>query len=192
MTIQRSIRVGLVALAGTLALAALGLASWEPLVATVAPPPPARLYDTVIARDRFGVPHVFGRTDPDVAYGVGYAHAEDDFETLQKVFAMVRGRLGALTGSDGAKTDYVLHLLGARETVDRDYDGQPADVRALLDGYASGLNLYAARHPGEVRLAVWSQVLMVQQPRASGRKRYGSGSTRERHDDRGRPSSDTA
>ncbi len=153
MRIQRSIRVGLVALAGTLALAALGLASWEPLVATVAPPPPARLYDTVIARDRFGVPHVFGRTDPDVAYGVGYAHAEDDFETLQKVFAMVRGRLGALTGSDGAKTDYVLHLLGARETVDRDYDGQPADVRALLDGYASGLNLYAARHPGEVRLA---------------------------------------
>ena len=41
-------------------------------------------------------------------------------------------------------------------------------------------------------LDVWSQRLMVQQPRASGRKRYGPDSTRERHDDRGRPSSDTA
>lgn len=30
---------------------------------------------------------------------------------------------------------------------------QPADVRALLDGYASGLNRYAETHPGEVRLA---------------------------------------
>ena len=37
--------------------------------------------------------------------------------------------------------------------MDRDYDKQPADVRALLNGYASGLNAYARRHPGEVRLA---------------------------------------
>ena len=107
----------------------------------------------VVARDHFGVPHVFGRTDADVAYGVGYAHSEDDFATLQEVLAMARGRLGAMTGGDGAKIDYAVHLLGAQATVARDYDRQPADVRALLDGYASGLNAYAARHSGEVRLA---------------------------------------
>src|SRR3569623_1175452 len=66
---------------------------------------------------------------------------------------MVRGRLGAMTGADGAKTDFALHFLDARATVDRDYDKQPADVRALLDGYASGLNKYAERHPDEVRLS---------------------------------------
>ena len=101
----------------------------------------------------WGVPHIFGRTDPDVAYGIAYAHAEDDFHTLQDVLAMTRGRLGAISGQNGAKTDYVVHLLGARETVDRDYDKQPGDVRALLDGYASGMNRYAERHPGEVKLA---------------------------------------
>ncbi len=147
-------RVGRVAsgLLLVLGLALLGLAVWEPLLAERMAPPPARTYDTVIARDRFGVPHVFGRTDADVAHGVGYAHAEDDFATLQEVLAMTRGRLGAITGADGAKTDYVVHLLGARATVRRDYGKQPADVRALLDGYAAGLNRYAARHPGEVRL----------------------------------------
>ena len=144
-------KVGLVFLALVL-LTAVGLATWEPLTATSAAPPPAHRYDSVIARDSWGVPHIFGRTDADVAYGIGYAHAEDDFATLQEVLAMTRGRLGAISGADGAKTDYVVALLGARATVDRDYDKQPADVRALLDGYASGLNAYARRHPDEVAL----------------------------------------
>lgn len=147
------LRKSLIGLVVFVVAAAFGLATWEPLLATRVAPPPAHTYESVVARDRWGVPHIFGKTDPDVAYGVGYAHAEDDFSTLQEALAMARGRLGAMNGADGAKTDYVLHLLGARATVDRDYDRQPADVRALLDGYASGLNAYARRHPGEVKLA---------------------------------------
>ncbi|WP_254602708.1 penicillin acylase family protein [Sphingomonas bacterium] len=150
MKIARRLGLGLLAL---VVLAAVGLATWEPLTATRVAPPPAHRYDVTVARDRWGVPHIFGKTDPDVAYGIAYAHAEDDFSTLQEVLAMTRGRLGAITGADGAKTDYVIHLIGARATVDRDYDAQPADVRALLDGYAAGLNAFARRHPGEVRLA---------------------------------------
>src|SRR3569833_4387597 len=135
--------------AGLLALVvlvAIGLAVWDPLTATPPAPPPAHHYDVTIARDNFGVPHIFGKTDPDVAYGIGYAHAEDDFSTLQEVLAMTRGRLGAMTGAAGAKTDFALYFLDARSTVARDYMKQPADVRALLDGYASGLNRYAERH----------------------------------------------
>jgi acyl-homoserine-lactone acylase len=145
-------RIGLT-LGGILVVVAIGLATWEPLLATRAAPPPAHAYDVKIVRDDFGVPHIFGTTDADVAYGIGYAHAEDDFATLQEVLAMTRGRLGAMTGADGAKTDFVVHLLDARATVARDYAGQPADVRALLDGYAAGLNRYAEKHPGEVRLS---------------------------------------
>ncbi|MBR0552311.1 penicillin acylase family protein [Stakelama marina] len=136
-----------------LVLVAIGLAVWEPLTVTRAAPPPAHHYDVRIARDDYGVPHIFGKTDPDVAYGIAYAHAEDDFSTLQEVLAMTRGRLGAMTGSDGAKTDYVMHLLDVRGTVARHYDEQPADVRALLDGYAAGLNHYADTHKDQIRLA---------------------------------------
>ena len=66
---------------------------------------------------------------------------------------MTRGRLGAIDGAKGAQADFALHFIDARATVDRDYMKQPADVRALLDGYAAGLNKYAERHPGEVKLA---------------------------------------
>ena len=38
-----------------------------------------------IARDSFGVPHIFAPTDPEVAYGLAWAHAEVDFETVQLV-----------------------------------------------------------------------------------------------------------
>jgi acyl-homoserine-lactone acylase len=133
---------------------ALGVAAaiWEPLVATSALPPPEQRYDARIVRDEFGVPHIFGKTDADTAYGLAYAHSEDDFSTLQEVVAMTRGRYGAMIGADGARVDYILGFLKARETVTRDYRKIPADVRAMLEGYAAGMNRFAAQHPDEVRL----------------------------------------
>ena len=139
---------------GLLVLVVLGAGLiWEPWSQPIPVGPPDHRYDARIVRDEFGVPHIFGPTDADVAYGLAYAHAEDDFDILQEVVAMTRGRAGAMTGSDGAKIDYVGHLLGARETAARDYLKIPADVRVVLDGYAAGLNRYAERHPRELRLS---------------------------------------
>ena len=145
----RGIGLGLLIVVALVLIAGL---VWEPLVARPGTAPAPHRYDARIVRDEFGVPHIFGVTDADTAYGLAYAHAEDDFPTLEQVVAMTRGRTGALLGQDGAKIDYVQHLLGARETAQREYPKMPADVRAMLDAYATGLNLYAARHPDEVRL----------------------------------------
>ena len=32
--------------------------------------------DVEIVRDSFGVPHIYGKTDADVAYGLAWSHAE--------------------------------------------------------------------------------------------------------------------
>ncbi|WP_295492803.1 acylase [Sphingorhabdus sp. EL138] len=135
--------VGVVAGAGAL---------WEPLAAT-GYDMPKRAYDVEIVRDEFGVPHINGKTDADTAYGLAFAHAEDDFSTIEDVVAMTRGRYGALAGSDGAKVDYVMHLLGARETAETRYLELSPEVRAVAEAYAAGLNHYAAKHPEEVRLS---------------------------------------
>jgi acyl-homoserine-lactone acylase len=136
-----------------LAIAAGAAAVWEPLAASASAPPPKKQYDVEIARDGYGVPHINGKTDADAAYGLAFAHAEDDFVTIEEVVAMTRGRYGALSGQDGAKVDYVYHLLGVRDTVQRQYKDIPADVRAVLEGYAAGLNHYAEKHPDEARLS---------------------------------------
>tara|TARA_R110001599_G_scaffold107870_2_gene270726 strand:- start:25094 stop:27304 length:2211 start_codon:yes stop_codon:yes gene_type:complete len=136
-----------------LVLAGIGLAVWEPLSVETAAAPADGSYQARIVRDEFGVPHIFGKTDADVAYGVAYAHSEDDFSTLQEVTAMTRGRMATLNGSESAPIDFIAALLDVRGTVNRKYDDLPADVRVVLDGYASGLNAYAEEHPEEVSLA---------------------------------------
>ena len=135
-----------------LLLAFVALAAWEPFAATTSAPPPARAYTAEIVRDEFGVPHIYGKTDADVAYGVAQAHAEDDFSTLQDVAAMSRGRYGAIAGEDGAAVDFAYHLTDARGLAERRYPLLPADTRALFEAYAVGLNDYAKAHPGEVKL----------------------------------------
>ena len=146
----RRILLGFLAL---VVVAAVSLAFWEPLTAEAPPAPVFKPADIRIARDNFGVPHIFGKTDADVAYGVAYAHAEDDFSTLQEVLAMTRGRAGAMLGEDGAKVDYAAALLDIRATTRRDWPRLPDDVKKLFTAYAAGLNHYADKHPDEVRLA---------------------------------------
>lgn len=150
MKVIKRIGIGLLIL---ILLVAIALAVWEPLSVAERTAPPARDYQARIVRDNFGVPHIFGKTDVDVAYGVAYAHAEDDFATLQEVTAMTRGRLATLNGVNGAPIDYVAELLDVDGTVKRKYDDLPEDVRAVLEGYASGLNAYAEEHPSEISLS---------------------------------------
>ncbi|MBI1810290.1 MAG: acylase [Gemmatimonadetes bacterium] len=133
-----------------LALALLASAcggAWRPDDSIAA----ARTFDVRILRDTFGVPHVRGHTDADVAFGVAYAQAEDDWPTLEQVFAGTRARAAALVGKDGAGVDYVMHLLRVREDIAAkartDIDSA---TWKLVDGYAAGINYYAARHPAEV------------------------------------------
>ena len=147
-----SLRLG-VALLVILLVAFVALATWEPFFATRDEVKPSRqAYTAQIIRDSYGVPHIYGDTDADVAFGVAMAHAEDDFTTLQDVIAMSRGRYGALAGEEGAAVDYVYHLLDARGTAEREYPKIPADTRALFEAYAAGLNQFARENAGEVKL----------------------------------------
>ncbi|MFM2139159.1 MAG: hypothetical protein RJA57_1466, partial [Bacteroidota bacterium] len=67
-----------------------------------------------IARDSFGVPHLFAPTDAEVAYGLAWAHAEDDFETIQTVALSGKALLGTGLGKKGAEGDFVIQLLRIR------------------------------------------------------------------------------
>jgi acyl-homoserine-lactone acylase len=62
-------------------------------------------YDVQILRDDWGVPHIFGVTDADVAYGLAYAHAEDDFLTIQQSLLAARGQLATVYGQEAAPND---------------------------------------------------------------------------------------
>ncbi len=106
-----------------------------------------------IYRDTWGVPHIYGKTDAEAAYGLAWAHAEDDFETIQKTYLMAKHLLGRVTGKEGAKIDYVHQLLRLDEMVDKNFDKiVPPSFLKVLEGYCQGLNAYAKKYPHELLL----------------------------------------
>jgi acyl-homoserine-lactone acylase len=103
-----------------------------------------------ITRDRWGVPHIVGDSDADAAFGLAYAHAEDDFPTIQGALVAARGQLGRLRVSkDALINDYYVSLVRVHEQVDAQYESLEPATRAVLQGYAEGLNYYVAKHPQE-------------------------------------------
>jgi acyl-homoserine-lactone acylase len=108
----------------------------------------ARRYQVRILRDEFGVPHIYGKTDADVAYGLGFAHAEDDFATIQTVQLATRGRLASAKGLASAPIDYMVQLMDIWERVEARYETDLSpETRALAEAHAAGVNHYAALHP---------------------------------------------
>ena len=124
------------------------------LFPAIAPPDDAtrtHIANVRIMRDKWGVPHIFGKSDADTAFGLAYAHAQDDWPLIQGSLAAARGKLGYILLSKTALVnDYFASLLKIREQLDRDYEKLSPDFRTVLDGYARGINYYAYKHPGEV------------------------------------------
>ena len=103
-----------------------------------------------IVRDKWGVPHIYAKTDKEAAYGLAWAHSEDDFKTIQKIFLPAKGLLGKLEGSGGAGLDYAVHLLRSRQVADRELKNLSPGGLNVIYGYLEGLNAFAKKYPDEV------------------------------------------
>jgi acyl-homoserine-lactone acylase len=103
-----------------------------------------------IARDVYGVPHIFAPTDPEVAYGLAYAHSEDDFKTIQTLILTGKGKLGTYLGKKGAPVDFVFGLLNTRKVVDQQIKSMDPKFLQLVQGYLLGLEAYGKAHPAEI------------------------------------------
>jgi acyl-homoserine-lactone acylase len=153
---MRYLKIGAAALAALVLVGLAAVITQDRLSQPPAPAPAALVaqaahYHARIQRDHYGVPHISGPTDPDVAFGLGFAHSEDDFATIQNAAFIARGELASVEGAKGAVTDYLVRLLKVRETVASQYDSAlPADTRAVLQAYADGVNYYAALHADKV------------------------------------------
>lgn len=107
--------------------------------------------DIDIVRDKWGVPHIYGKTDADAAYGLAWATSEDDFKTIQELLLAVRGRLAEVNGKDGAILDFMSFICGADRVVNAQYDtAYSPEYKKVLEAYVAGINAYATAHPEEV------------------------------------------
>src|SRR5579862_3967975 len=108
-------------------------------------------YNVEIVRDSFGVPHIFGKTDADCAYGLVYAACEDDFKTVQWGLMLARGKLGLKMGIEGAKIDYAVQLLGVPDFINAHYEKDLSpECKKLLEAGAAAGNDFLKKHPEKI------------------------------------------
>ncbi|MGB2171067.1 MAG: penicillin acylase family protein, partial [Flavobacteriaceae bacterium] len=102
-------------------------------------------------RDSYGVPHIYGITDADVAYGLAWAHAEDDFKTIQQGYLAGNSLLSEHIGKRGIAADFISEFIFSKKIVEQNYETKISpEYKKIAEAYAQGLNRYAETHPKEV------------------------------------------
>ena len=103
-----------------------------------------------ILRDSFGVPHIYAKTDAELAYGLAWAHSEDDFKTIQEAYLAGNGLLSKHIGLRGAPADFLTQLIRSDYVVDSLYNTIDKNFMKIVEGYAQGINKFAELHPDQV------------------------------------------
>lgn len=103
-----------------------------------------------IIRDSFGIPHIYAKSDAELAYGLAWAHAEDDFKTIQEAYLAGNSMLSKHIGLKGAPIDFLSQLIRPDDTIDSLYKTIDKQFIKVIHGYAKGLNNFANNHPDQV------------------------------------------
>ncbi|RYG25627.1 penicillin acylase family protein [bacterium] len=104
-------------------------------------------YDVTIRRDQWGIPHVEGKRDADVVFGLMFAQAEDDYETIETSAMGTIGRAAELRGEGGLTSDVRFRSYRIEELAKARLARADRHFQAIAQAYADGLNLYLAKHP---------------------------------------------
>ena len=123
---------------------------------------PALGAEATIERDVRGIPVIAAATRADVAYALGYAHAQDRFFQMDLSRRLAAGELSELFGALALKQDTRTRRFGFRAVARRVLERSPDGERAIIDAYANGVNAGLA----SLRGRPWEYLLLRAQPRA--------------------------
>lgn len=100
-----------------------------------------------IIRDKYGVPHVFGKTDADAVFGLIYAQCEDDFNRVEMNYITAMGRMAEVEGAESLMSDLRMRLFIDTTKAATIYNESPEWMKKLLNAFADGANHYLKTHP---------------------------------------------
>lgn len=100
-----------------------------------------------IIRDKWGIPHVYGKTDADAVFGLLYAQCEDDFARVEANYIEKLGRRAEIAGEKDLYNDLLVRLVLDSAAAKKDYEQAPAFLKKLCNAFADGINFYLYTHP---------------------------------------------
>ncbi len=95
-----------------------------------------------IVRDAHDVPHIFAKTDRDVYFGLGFAHAQDRLWQMTMLRRTAQGRLSEIFGERTADIDEFIRRLDLYGLAQGTYKYQSDETKIALTAYADGVNAW--------------------------------------------------
>src|ERR1041384_1459396 len=105
-----------------------------------------RAQKVTIIRDSWGVPHIYGKTDADVVFGLLYAQCEDDFARVEWNYIDALGRLAEVEGEPALYNDLRSRMYHDSTRAKALYDKRSDQMKKLMDAFADGVNYYLMTH----------------------------------------------
>ena len=102
--------------------------------------------NVTIIRDKWGVAHVYGKSDADAVFGMIYAQCEDDFNRVEVNYINSMGRMAEVVGESYIYNDLRMTLFIDPEIVKKESEESPAWLKKLMNAFA-GRNYYLFTHP---------------------------------------------
>ncbi|MDA1372599.1 MAG: penicillin acylase family protein [Proteobacteria bacterium] len=107
----------------------------------------AQSRNVTILRDKWGIAHIYGKTDADTVFGTLFAQAEDDFNRDETNYLNAMGRLAEAEGAGQLYRDLRMKLFIDPVDMQSQYEASPDWLKDLLNAFADGLNYYLYTHP---------------------------------------------
>ncbi len=123
-----------------------------------------------IVRDNADVPHIFGQSDEDVFFALGYTHAQDRLWQMTMLRRTVQGRLSELFGARTVKIDSLLRRFDLYNLAVSSVSAQDARTLEMLEAYSAGVNAWidevnsGARGRGAPEMWIFNQAIAPWQP----------------------------
>jgi penicillin amidase len=101
---------------------------------------PAEKVEVIV--DDKGIPHIYGESENDLAYGLGFMHGKDRQWQVLSTKLGIYGRLTEILGEGSLAQDRQARMIVYR--LDEQYAATSARDKAMFESYAAGVNAGAA------------------------------------------------
>ncbi|WP_333818221.1 penicillin acylase family protein [Tabrizicola sp.] len=95
-----------------------------------------------IVRNNDNVPHIFGKTDRDVFFALGFAHAQDRLWQMTMLRRTAQGRLSEIFGPATVKVDELMRRYDLYGLALQSVQAQDPETLAALEAYSAGVNAW--------------------------------------------------
>lgn len=104
--------------------------------------------EITVERDVGGVPHIIARDDEDLAFGLGFVHAQERLFQMELQRRYGAGRLSEIFGLGALMVDRQMRVLGLYRAAEAEIPFLSAEMNRALEAYAAGVNAFLRSRRG--------------------------------------------